>query len=90
MQPDVLDRQPQLFEEVEDQLQLRIHQRLTGDAPVKNRHSQNRLAIQDGHGHLPAKQLEFFLRLEVVARLFAVTPQDAPQAKEMPAYSCLK
>ena len=86
VEPDVLDGQPQLFEQMEDQLQLRINQRLAGDAPVKDRHPQNRLPIQNGHSHLRPEQLEFLLRLEVIARLFAATPQNAAQAKEVPAH----
>ena len=69
VQPDILDRQAQLLEQMEDQLQLRIDQRLAGDAAVKHRHAQDGFAVQNRHGDLRAEQLEFLLRLDVVAGL---------------------
>jgi len=85
VEPDVLDGQPQLFEQVEDQLQLGVHEGLAGDAPVEDRHPQQRLPVQDRHGHLRPQQLELIPGFGVMARLLAVAPQDAAEAQEVSA-----
>ena len=85
VQPDVLDGQAELFEQVENQLQFGIDQRFAGDAPVKDGHAQDRFAVEDGHGHLGAQQFEFLLRFRVVAGLVAVAPQNAAEPEELAA-----
>ncbi len=85
VQPDVAEREADLFEQVENQFQLDVHQRFAGDAPVKNGDADNRPAVGNGHGDLRAQQFKFLLRLDVGARLVAVAAQNAAEPGNLAA-----
>ncbi len=85
VQPDVAEGEADLFEQVENQFQLRVHERLAGDAPVEHGDADDGFAVGNGHGDLRAQQFKFLLRLGVGADLVAVAPQDASEPGELAA-----
>ena len=62
VQPDVAEREADLFEQVENQFQLGVGERFAGDAPVENGDPDDAVAVGNRHGHLRAKQFKFYLR----------------------------
>ena len=90
VEPDVLEGQAKLLEEMEDQLQFRVDQRLPRDAAIEHGHTHHVLPVQDGHGNLDAEQFELLLRCRVAARLLALAPQDPAQAKQLAANAGLE
>ena len=85
MQPDVLHSQPELLKQPVNQFQFRIDQGFAGDARVEDRHTQQRLAVHDRHGHLAAQQLELLASLGVVARFLALQFQNPAEPDELAA-----
>ena len=83
VQPDVAEREADLFEQMENQFQLHVHQWFAGYAAIKRGDANNRVAAGDGHGHLRAKQLKFLLRLPVGARLIAVAAENAAELGDL-------
>src|SRR5438132_9821876 len=82
VQPDVLNRQPKLLEQMEDEFQLRIHQRLTSDAAVESGYANQRLPIQNGNGDLSAEEFEFFFNPGIGKSFFTFAPENSALAKE--------
>ena len=85
VQPDVAEGEADLFEQVENQFQFDVHERLAGDAPVKHGHAGDGFAVGNGHGDLRAQQFKFLLRLDVGARLVAVAAQNASEPGKLAA-----
>ena len=74
--PDVLDRQAEFLQQMENHLQFAVEQRLARHPAVKHRHADQRFPVQNRHRHLRAQQLEFLLDFHVRPRLLAVAPQN--------------
>ena len=85
VQPDVAQREADLFEQMKNQFQLHVHQRFAGHATIENRHADDRVAALNRHRHLRAEQFKFLLRLAVRARLVAVAAENAPQLRDLRA-----
>ncbi len=85
VQPDVAEREADLFEQVENQFQFHVHQRLAGHAAVKDRDPDDGIAAVDRHGDLRAKQFKFFLHLAVIEGFRAVAAEDAAQPVDLRA-----
>ena len=85
VQPDVAHAEADLPEQMENQFQLGVGERLARHAPVENGHADDCLAIEDRHGDLRAKQFKFFLRLGVHADLVAVATQNPAEPGQLPA-----
>ena len=71
MQPDILDGHADLFEQMKDERQFLVVQRLPGDASVEDGHAHERFAIEHRHGHLRPQQLELLLDLQIRKRFLA-------------------
>ena len=85
VQPDVAEREANLFEQMENQFQLGVDQRLAGDAPVENRHAHDAAAAGHRHGHLRAEQFKFLLRLDIRAGFMAVAAENSAQPDKLAA-----
>ncbi len=90
VQPDVLDRHAQLFEQMENEFQFAVGQRLAGDAPVEGGHAHQRFPVEDRNGHLRAEQLELFLHLHIAEGFAPLASDDAALAEEMAADAALE
>ncbi len=80
VQPDVAEREADLFEQVKNQFQFDVHQRFAGDAPVENGDADDSVAVGNRHGHLRAEQFKFLLRLCVGAGFITVAAQNSSQS----------
>ena len=87
MQPDVTQREPDLFEQMENEFEFGVGKRFAGDTPIKHGHAQQGIAVKDGHGDLAAEQFKFLLCLHVGADLVAVAAQNSTQAEKLTAQS---
>ena len=85
VEPDVADAQADVFQKVEDQLELVVDELFAGDAAIEHGQADDGFAVQDGYGHLGAKQFKFLLRLDVGAGLLAVAADDPAQAEDLSA-----
>ena len=85
VQPDVAEREADLFEQVENQFQLDVDERFAGDAPVKNGDADDAFAVGNRHGDLRAQQFKFLLRLGVGAGLVAVAAQNPTEFGKLAA-----
>ena len=79
VQPDVTEREADLFEQMKNQFQLGVDERFAGDAAVKDSDAGNSFAVGNRHGDLRAHQFKFLLRFGVGACFVAVAPQNSPQ-----------
>ncbi len=76
VQPDVAEREADLFEQVENEFQLNVDERFAGDAAVEHGDPDNAFAAGNGHRDLRAEQFKFLLRLAVSAGFFAVATEN--------------
>ena len=90
MQPDVAEREADLFEQMENQLQFGVDERLAGDACIENSDADHAVAIGNRHSHLAAKQFKFFLRSGVGPRFSAVPAQDPAEPENLAADARVK
>src|SRR6266581_5783785 len=85
MEPDVADRQPQRFKQVENQFQFGVGERIAGQTPIKRRDANQRFTVQDRNGDLNPEQFKFLLNFQVVLHFTVLSTQDAPLAIEVSA-----
>src|SRR6266568_4430977 len=85
MEPNVANRQSQRFEQVENQFQFGVGERIAGQTPIKRRNANQSFAIQNRNGHLNPQQFKFLLDFQVSLHVAVLSPQDAPLPIEMSA-----
>ncbi len=90
VQPDVLHRQPHLLQQVEDEFQLRVRQRLARNVAVEHRHTDDRFPVEDRHRHLPAQQFKFLLRLDIPPGFIAAPAKNPSQTRHHPSNPALQ
>ena len=90
VQPDVAERQGDLFEQMENQFQFRIDERFAGDAAIENGDADKPNSVGDRHGDLRAKHFKFLSRVGVGAGLVAVTSQNPSQPHDLAADARIK
>src|SRR6266568_4083296 len=83
MEPDVANRQSQRLEQVENQFQFGIGERIAGQTPIERRDANQSFAIQNRNGHLNPQQFKLLLDFQVALHFTVIAPQDAPVAVEM-------
>ncbi len=85
MQPDVAQREADLFEQMENQFQLGVGERFAGDAAVKHGDADDAVAVGHRHGHLRAEHFKFLLRVGIGAGFVAVAAQNPAEPDDLPA-----
>src|SRR5690242_10228369 len=90
MQPDVLDCQSELLEQMKNQLQLRIYQWLTGNSAIEHGNTDQSFAIQDWYCDLAPQQLEFLLCFQIVTHFLALNAQNSAGAIKVSANARFK
>ncbi|MGD0615552.1 MAG: hypothetical protein ABSA69_08955 [Verrucomicrobiota bacterium] len=85
VEPDIFDGQAQVFQQVEDQLQLRIGKRLAGDMAVKDRHADDGFTVQHRNSDLGSEQFKLPLGFRVLAALLTGSAQDAAEPGDLAA-----
>ena len=85
VEPNVANRQSQRFEQVENQFQFGVGERIAGQAPIERRNADQSFAIQNRNGHLNPQQFKFLLDFQVALHVGVISPQDAPLAIEVSA-----
>ncbi|MCX6896118.1 MAG: hypothetical protein NTZ16_11590, partial [Verrucomicrobia bacterium] len=85
VEPDVLDGEAELLEQVENEFEFVVGERFAGEAAVEHGDADEVFAIEDGDGDLGAEEFKFFLGLDVVAGAVAVAAADAAGADELAA-----
>ena len=85
MEPNVANRQSQRFEQVENQFQFGVSERIAGQTPIERRNANQSFAIQNRNGHLNPQQFKFLLDFQVALHVAVISPQDAPLAIEVSA-----
>ena len=85
VQPGVADGEADLLEHVEDERQLFVRVGFAGQPLVEDGDAEQRLAVEDGDGHMRAEELEFLGDLAAGLRLVAARAEDAALAVQVAA-----
>src|SRR3989454_8723239 len=74
MEPNVANRQSQRFEQVENQFQFGVGERIAGQTPVERRDANQSFAIQNRNGHLNPQQFKLLLDFQVALHFTVISP----------------
>src|SRR2546425_5277159 len=85
MEPNVANRQSQRFEQVENQLQFGVGERIASQTPIERRDANQGFAVQNRDGDLNPEQFKFLLDFQVALHFAVFSPQDASLAIEVSA-----
>ena len=85
VKPDVLHRQAKLFEQMKNQFELAVANRLSSDAPIEGRDADQLLVIEHRDRDLRSKDFEFLLHLRISKGFSTVPPHDPSLAMKIAA-----